>query len=528
MGLTTAERNRRKRERKKKEKQLRRKEEEEDQQTRDPESNENDHDIEIEYVVSTPDVLASSLDSNGATGVSKELKAVLQKFQERASIVTSSVVSDDEVRMKSEVAAGFMSREDEGWEGDLEKYSKRKLKEALRPTVADLKRRVQRPDLVEAHDVTAPNPEFLIQLKAVPGTVPVPRHWGRKRKYLQGKRGFEKPPFQLPDFIQKTGIAEVRDTVAEAEANMSVRQLNRQRVAPKMGAIDVDYRTLHSAFFQHQTKPSNLTKPGDLYYEGKELESRRTIQPGKPLSNQLRLALGMTSPTSPPPWLVNMQRYGPPPSYPSLPIPGLSAPLPNKDCQYGYHVGGWGKPPVDKYGRPLYGGNPFDLPGSTMENSGIPKEGLVTSDGKTLLADEWGSLPLGQEIAAEEGSDEEMQESSDEEQEEGDDEEKEDGEEDEQGHVSVLPTPKVAVPTELRKSADGTETPAPTNQLYTILEQQLPVPGQQQVFGSDVQYKVPAGAESVLSKVAANEPPTKKPKHTDKDEEDALDKNFKF
>ena len=30
-------------------------------------------------------------------------------------------------------------------------------------------------------------------LKAVPGSVPVPRHWGRKRKYLQGKRGIEKP-----------------------------------------------------------------------------------------------------------------------------------------------------------------------------------------------------------------------------------------------------------------------------------------------------------------------------------------------
>ena len=47
--------------------------------------------------------------------------------------------------------------------------------------------------------------------------------------------------------------------------------------------------------------------------------------------------------TSPPPWLVNMQRYGPPPSYPNLAIPGLNAPLPNNQCQYGYHSGGWGK-----------------------------------------------------------------------------------------------------------------------------------------------------------------------------------------
>ena len=30
----------------------------------------------------------------------------------------------------------------------------------------------------------------------------------------------------------------------------------------------------------------------------------------------------------PPPWLIAMQRYGPPPSYPNLKIPGLNAPIP--------------------------------------------------------------------------------------------------------------------------------------------------------------------------------------------------------
>lgn len=30
----------------------------------------------------------------------------------------------------------------------------------------------------------------------------MPRHWCFKRKYLQGKRGIEKPPFDLPDFIK--------------------------------------------------------------------------------------------------------------------------------------------------------------------------------------------------------------------------------------------------------------------------------------------------------------------------------------
>lgn len=35
----------------------------------------------------------------------------------------------------------------------------------------------------------------------------MPRHWSQKRKYLQGKRGIEKPPFKLPDFIEATGAA---------------------------------------------------------------------------------------------------------------------------------------------------------------------------------------------------------------------------------------------------------------------------------------------------------------------------------
>lgn len=70
-------------------------------------------------------------------------------------------------------------------------------------------------------------------------------------------------------------------------------------------------------------------------------------------SDELKAALGMTE-AAPPPWLINMQRYGPPPSYPSLKIPGLSAPIP-AGSEFGYHPGGWGKPPVDQAGSPLYG-----------------------------------------------------------------------------------------------------------------------------------------------------------------------------
>ncbi|GBP47021.1 Splicing factor 3B subunit 2 [Eumeta japonica] len=101
-----------------------------------------------------------------------------------------------------------------------------------------------------------------------------------------------------------------------------------------------------------------MTIHGDLYYEGKEFETRlREKKPGD-LSEQLRTALGMpVGPGShkvPPPWLIAQQRYGPPPSYPNLKIPGLNAPIPD-GCAFGYHAGGWGKPPVDETGKPLYG-----------------------------------------------------------------------------------------------------------------------------------------------------------------------------
>ena len=49
-----------------------------------------------------------------------------------------------------------------------------------------------------------------------------------------------------------------------------------------------------------------------------------------------------------------MQRFGPPPSYPHLKIAGLNSPIP-PGASFGYHPGGWGKPPVDENGRPLYG-----------------------------------------------------------------------------------------------------------------------------------------------------------------------------
>ena len=51
-----------------------------------------------------------------------------------------------------------------------------------------------------------------------------------------------------------------------------------------------------------------MTRPGDLYYEGKEFEVKMKEKIPGQLSDDLRAALGMTDEKAPPPWLINMQR----------------------------------------------------------------------------------------------------------------------------------------------------------------------------------------------------------------------------
>ncbi|OJA13604.1 hypothetical protein AZE42_02736 [Rhizopogon vesiculosus] len=230
--------------------------------------------------------------------------------------------------------------------------SKKKQRKMARLTIAELKQLVPKPEAVEWTDPSAADPRLLLHLKSYRNTAPVPAHWSAKRDYLQGKRGIEKPPFQLPSYIADTGIATMRDAVKEKEANMSLKAKTRERVQPKMGKVDIDYQKLHDAFFKFATKPV-VTGFGEMYYEGKEFEtSLKEKRPGD-LSPELVEALSIP-PLAPPPWLISMQRFGPPPSYPTLRIPGLNSPIP-EGAQWGFHPGGWGKPPLDEYNRPLYG-----------------------------------------------------------------------------------------------------------------------------------------------------------------------------
>ena len=242
-----------------------------------------------------------------------------------------------------------MDMDDDEYQPESKALSNRAKKERSRLTVAQLKQLVAHPDVVEDHDVTAADSRLLVHLKSYKGTVPVPKHWKQKRKYLQGKAGHEQSPYQLPASVLATGIDKVREAIKEEEDEKTTKQRQRERTRPKMGKINVDYQALYDAFFVHMKRPS-LTSHGDIYYEGKENEFGGGIHGGKSkfvsgsLSNKLKIALGIEEDNStgagplPPPWLLSMQRYGPPPSYPRQKIPGLNAPIP-MGAEFGYHPG---------------------------------------------------------------------------------------------------------------------------------------------------------------------------------------------
>lgn len=232
--------------------------------------------------------------------------------------------------MKKE--ADLSDSEDEEQQDNRQKekgLSKKRKKHGRRMKIAEVKRYCSRPDVVEVWDATAADPKLLVFLKAYRNTVPVPRHWCQKRKFLQGRRGIGKQPFQLPDFIAATGIEKVRQACNEKEDSKKLKQKQSERMQPRMKKMDIDYPALYDAFFKYQTKPK-LTTHGDLYYEGKEFEVKQLMEM-KPctLSYELREALGIPDVASPP-YLRNMQRYGAPPSYPNLKIPGFNAPIPQE------------------------------------------------------------------------------------------------------------------------------------------------------------------------------------------------------
>ena len=218
------------------------------------------------------------------------------------------------------------------------KKRKKILKEQGQSLLADLKSKAQYPEVVEPWDTNANDPELLIHFKCMPNTVPVPIHWAQNGKYLQSQRGKVRKPYKLPDYIEATGISRIR--LIELPVHISLQQKTRRRMRPKLGRTDIDYQILYDAFFKYQTK-KRLTKLGEVYYEGKETDKRMSkFKPGK-LSRNLRNALGISASTIPP-FVQNMQRYGPPPAYPFLKIPGVN--IPDDDASAMATPGLWDEP----------------------------------------------------------------------------------------------------------------------------------------------------------------------------------------
>ena len=466
-----------------------------------PGGGESGDDVEVEYVV------APTLPPDADEATAAAFADVYSAFTRRA-VFGRDAAAADEADAQAALQAVAPSAEGDtqaagegggagGGEDDEEEedggVSRKQLKLLRRLSLAELKLRAPRPDIVEQWDCSAADPVLTVHLKAVRNSVPVPRHWGQKRKYLQGKRGVEKPPWQLPDFLAATGIGKVRDAYAEKQDAQGLKGKGHERMTAKLGRIDIDYQLLHDAFFKHQTKP-RLSAWGEVYFEGKEFEMPvKKRAPGGELSPELREALGMP-PGAPPPWLINQQRYGPPPSYPLLKIPGLSAPIP-PGAQWGYHPGGWGRPPVDEAGRPLYG-DVWDM-GTAREGHGTfvsPLDG-----GGVDKTARWGDV----EPALEESESEP----------EGEDDEDAAGEEGAEGEeLEPVDAAALAAGTASTVSSlvSGLETPSEVDvrkagprQLYSVLEQREAHVSATSLMGASHTYVVPPAGAAAASGAAA-------------------------
>ena len=417
----------------------------------------------------------------------EQYKGVFEKFRE----TTAEEAAKEEEKPEIYYDDDDIPDEDED---SAKKISKKQRKQMNKMSVAQLKASVRKPELVEWTDVTSSDPRLLIAIKGYKNVVPVPNHWSLKREYLSSKRGIEKPPFALPKFIQETGISEMREAVLEKQAEMTLKQKQRERVQGKLGKFDMDYGKLYDAFFRRQTKPE-MTKYGEVYYEGKEFETNLVhLKPGV-LSEELKDALGM-GPGQPPPWLINQQRFGPPPSYPNLKIPGVNAPIP-PGASWGFNPGQWGRPPIDEAThRPQWGGDPLGQ-GILQEQS------APTQLGEPVERSIWGVLRAEGESDEEESDEEEDEE----------DEEEEDGSEDTTG-IQTSMTTASALPSEiggtetiggeftLRKQRKGIETeePGAPRSAFTVLpEKNIQANG---FFGGEHAYDLDAARRDTFGENA--------------------------
>lgn len=368
------------------------------------EASQNESTEEVEYI-------KENIDER----LAQHFQDVYERFKENSTTIddtneelerneTSTTIMDDSSRSSFDTDSDYrnesddMGHKEEGKKS--QRISKRLIKLKNRPSIMKLKEFAEKPELVEVWDTSANDPFFYVWLKCVKNSVSIPQHWCVKRKYMHGKRGFERMPYKLPHYIEDTKISEIRQSIREKEEQKSTKQKMRDRVRPKLHTMDIDYQTLHDAFFKYATKPK-LVKFGELYYEGKELQLQtKKFRPGV-ISKKLRKALNIGI-NDPLPWINNMQKYGIPPSFPYLQIKGVNY-FPSEEMKMNSYSAD---------GKTHYKYNTEDSDGSLVYGTFVSTNVLGKYPENFL----WGELERKEE--EEEDSDEEQQEEKEREKEE--------------------------------------------------------------------------------------------------------------
>jgi splicing factor 3B subunit 2 len=143
--------------------------------------------VEIEYVAPNP---LDELEKDDP--MYQEFAAIFARFSGASEDETTEDVemADEPVEVKPDPAisaSSAMSGDSDDEDGSKKgsKLSKKKQRQLRRLNIAALKQIVKRPDLVEIHDCSAPDPLLAIHMKGYRNSVGIPRHWAQRRKYLQ-------------------------------------------------------------------------------------------------------------------------------------------------------------------------------------------------------------------------------------------------------------------------------------------------------------------------------------------------------
>ncbi|KFK32236.1 hypothetical protein AALP_AA6G215400 [Arabis alpina] len=139
--------------------------------------------VVVEYVAEQPEF---------EEGFEDAFRKIFDKFNFRESVASEvRHGKKEEPEEKADVKKKLNSDSDsEAEEHNNEQkengISNKKKKLQRRMNIAELKQVSARPDVVEVWDATSADPQLLVFLKSYRNTVPVPRHWSQKRRFLQG------------------------------------------------------------------------------------------------------------------------------------------------------------------------------------------------------------------------------------------------------------------------------------------------------------------------------------------------------